>query len=128
MDILSNAVVTLLGLAGVGAFLSLLVNVGKKIGWVKDGQAAKVSAGLNLLALAGLYLFRVIKPDADWQGIDAQLGAFVAAVTPFIGYILQLFSAQQTHAVVTGLPVIGKSYSYDKYKALDAELGTTKGG
>ena len=69
MDI-GTLVATLAALAGVGALIAVLVNIGKTAGLVKDGQATTYVAGLNLLALIGLFALKVFKPDFDIGGLD----------------------------------------------------------
>ena len=55
-------------LAGFGAVIALLVNIGKALGVVKDGQAQNFSLVLNLAGVAALVALRVFTPDLDVAG------------------------------------------------------------
>ena len=44
---LENILMIIAGLAGLGAFVSILINVLKKIGIIKDGQSEQWYQGIN---------------------------------------------------------------------------------
>lgn len=98
------------GLAGVAALIALLINVGKTAGVIKDGQAGTVSAGLNLLGLAGLLALKVFAPDTSVIEIDTQLSRFAEVGLVLLTYISQLLVSKGAHLAVKGVPVIGKSF------------------
>lgn len=114
-------ITTLLGqflaLAGVGALIALLINIGKQVGIVKDGDTPTWVTGLNLLGLVGLFVLRVVRPDADIGQLDgiastiAQIGVLVLAL------ITQIGSAKVAHAAVRGAAVIGYSFSVKRAQA-----------
>lgn len=99
------------GLAGFAALIALVINILKAAGWVKDGQAGTVSAGLNLLGLAGLFALKVFSPDLDLSVVDAQVSDFVQVGVVVFTYILQLLASKGAHAAIKGVPVIGYSHT-----------------
>ena len=78
-------------LAGIAAFITCLINIGKTVGLVKDGQASDYSLGLNLLGMVILFLVGVAKPDVNIQGLDSQAGIIASVLMLVFGYFWQLF-------------------------------------
>ena len=117
-----NSLVIFFGsLAGVGAFISCLVNIGKTVGLVKDGQAQTYVVGLNLLGLVVLFVIGIVKPDANIQGLDAQAGTLASLLMVVFGFVWQLISSKLTHdKVLKGTPLIGTSFT------IQAELAKAK--
>jgi len=101
--------VQLAGLAGVGALIAFIINALKTFGVVQDGTAQNWSAGLNLLAMAGLLALRVFAPDYPLAETDAQIAQFVNVAVVVFGYVVQLLGSKITHVAVRNVPVIGKS-------------------
>lgn len=109
---LSKILTTFESLTGVAIFITALVNALKKVGLVKDGQAASWSAGLNLLFLTGLIVLQVIGKASLVPAIDYQAGVIAGIITTMIGLVYQIFLSQKTHnSVLAGLPVVGTSQS-----------------
>ena len=100
-----------MGLAGFAALIALLINIGKAAGWVKDGQAPIVSAGLNLLGLAGLFATKVFWPEVQIGVVDAQVSDFVQVGVVVFTYILQLLASKGANAAIKGVPVVGYSHT-----------------
>lgn len=98
-------------LAGVAALIGVVINVFKSLGIVKDGSAKTWSAALNMIGLAVLLLLRVYQPELDIGVWDQHAGQIANVLLVVFGYILQLLSSKVTHIAVTGVPVIGKSFS-----------------
>lgn len=96
---------------GFAAVVSLLVNVGKKFGIVKDGTADKWVAGFNLIGVVALYVARLVVPDFNPIVVDNALGE-VALIGGYIfGFVAMLVDSKVTYFASKGLPVIGTSYS-----------------
>lgn len=114
METLQQILALWLSLAGVGAGIALLINIGKTTGVVKDGQAQTWSAGLNLVGIVAVFVLKLVKPDLDWTFIDSQAQVLAEIGTLAFGFVLQLLSAKTTHAAVRNVPVIGKSYGSAK--------------
>ncbi|MEW6649315.1 MAG: hypothetical protein AB1453_03895 [Chloroflexota bacterium] len=107
----NQLLVSFLSLAGVGALISALVNVGKTIGWVKDGQAPVVVTGLNLVGMVALFALRLVRPDFDIGAADDLAQGIAQVLTVVLGFVIQLGSSRLTHAAVKNVPIVGKSYS-----------------
>ena len=104
-------------LVGIAALISVLINVLKLAGVVKDGDAPTWSAGLNLAGLVGLLLLKIFRPEIDLAAIDRQAAALAEVSIVLIGYITQLLSSKLTHLAIKQVPVIGASYSVNKNRA-----------
>ena len=98
-------------LAGIAALISLIINVLKVFGVVKDGTAQMWSAGLNLAAMAILFALKIFVPDADITAVDQKISLLVPVLTTVLGYIVQLLSSKLTYFAVKGLPIVGRSNS-----------------
>ena len=97
----------LAGLAGLGGLISVLVNLLKAIGVIKDGTSERWVQGFNLVAFIAVAVVYFMKVQVDWAQIDGWLGVLAT----FIGFVVQLFGSKVTYAVTRGAPVIGFSYS-----------------
>lgn len=107
----NELVILLASLGGVGAVIAMLINIGKSVGLVQDGQAKVYSAGLNILGLALLFAVKIFKPDFDVAGFDAQAAQFAAVATTVVAYLIEIGAADLAHNLLKGLPAIGKSFS-----------------
>ena len=63
----------MLSIGGLGAFVSVILNVLKSLGVVKDGQTATWIIGLNLLSVVALYAARVSGLEIDIKQEDQAL-------------------------------------------------------
>ena len=108
MDI-GTLVATLAALAGVGALIAVLVNIGKTAGLVKDGQATTYVAGLNLLALIGLFALKVFKPDFDIGGLDTQAAQIAQWLATAVALIVQIYGSKWAYGALKGVPVVGRA-------------------
>ena len=97
----------LAGLAGLGGLISVLVNLLKAIGLVKDGTSEQWVQGFNLIAFIAVAVVYFMKVQVDW----AQIDGWLEVLATFIGFVVQLFGSKVTYAVTRGAPVIGFSYS-----------------
>lgn len=104
-------------LVGVAACIAALINVFKTFGLVKDGDAGRWSAALNLAALAGLVALRVFAPSVAVEQLDAQAGIIAQILLIVLGYVVQLAGSESFHALLSRmrLPLIGKSHTEEKY-------------
>jgi hypothetical protein len=107
-------------LLGFGSLIAFLINLGKRAGWVRDGDAPKWSLGLNLAGMVLLAVVQVYRPDVDVAGIDAQVAAWVEVLATIAGLVLQLGSAKLTHTIVRGMPVIGVSHTVERGRRASA--------
>lgn len=110
-----NALVAQLAImGGFAALLAALVNIGKRAGWVKDGQAPAIVTGGNLLGLVVLFILGIVKPDFDLGAADQVFGQVAQIATLILGLIGQVLVSKGTHAALRGVPVVGKSFSAPK--------------
>ena len=99
-------------LVGVGALIAVLINIGKLIGFVKEGTAQNWSVGANIVGIVLLMIFHVFQPaNIDLGQIDTFAGSIAQILLIVVGLFVQLASSKLTHATVKGTAVIGKSYS-----------------
>ena len=105
------------GLAGFPAFVTVLVNVLKEFGIVKDGDAPKWVAGFNVTGLVALLVIVAIVPAFDVPNLDKSLMGLANFLTLVLGFVIQMGVSKFSYAQVKGLPVVGKSNSADAEKA-----------
>ena len=97
-------------LAGVAALVTALINVAKKLGIIKDGNAPMANLILNLI---GFVLFVIANvAGIPTAGIDAVLGSVAALLTALLGLLGQFVVSRAMHAGLRGVPLIGYSHSY----------------
>ena len=97
-------------LVGFAALASLLINVLKVFGVVKDGTAAKRVAGLNLAGVLTLLVAKQFFPELQIQPIDNMLGEIAVVGSYILSYVLMLLGSKLTYVATKGLPIIGKSH------------------
>ena len=99
-------------LLGMPFLISFIIDVLKQLKIVDDGTAAKWSAGLNLLAIAGLAIAMKFYPDFDYASLDAYVYQLGQALAVIVMFILQVVSTAKAHRVyVRGLGIRRFSYS-----------------
>ena len=104
---LEEIMLLLAGLSGLGGLISVLVNLLKVVGVVKDGTSEQWVQGFNLVAFIAVAVIYFAEFQVDW----AQLDGWLTVMATFIGFIVQLLSSKVTYSVTKGAPVIGFSYS-----------------
>ena len=100
------------GMAGLGAFVSMLINLLKAIGLVQDGQADKAFKVADLVIFVIVTVIYLTKAPVDWALVDEWL----VLLTALLGYVVSVFSGKFTHDTIKGTPLIGYSYSEKKLK------------
>jgi len=98
------------GMAGLGAFVSMLINLLKAIGLVQDGQADKAFKVADLIVFVAVMVVYLVKVQVDW----AQVDEWLVLLTALLGYVVSVFSGEFTHETIKGTPLIGYSYSEKK--------------
>lgn len=94
------------GLAGLGGFVSMLVNILKMVGVVKDGTSDKWFEGINLLAFAVVAVIFFLNVNIDW----AQVDDWLKVLSMLFGLVIQLLGGRVTYNTLRGIPVIGYSF------------------
>lgn len=101
----------LLSQQGFGAFVSMVVDVLKYVGLIKDGQAEYYTTGLNLAGLLGLFVVMAFFPGANIVLANSVLGKLAQIGVLVLGLVVELKTTSWVHAQLRGLPVLGYSYS-----------------
>jgi hypothetical protein len=106
-----NSLVAQFGaLAGFAALVAAIINILKSAGLVKPGQAQTYSAILNLVGLIVLLSLKIFQPQADVAYLDGQAAQIANVLIVVAGYVVQLGGAKLMHLLLTGTPVVGKSF------------------
>lgn len=105
-------ITTLLGdfmkLGGFAALVSVLVDIGKRFGIVKDGDAPTWVTGINLVGLVIFFVAKVV--NFDFAGLDpvfAQVATVLAALLALVG---QVAVSRFAHFTLQGVKVIRFSH------------------
>lgn len=111
-------------LAGLAALIAALVNVFKTFGLVKDGDAGRWSAALNLVGITALVGLRIFAPAVTLEVVDANAAALANILLIVLGYVVQIGVSQKTHFTLSAakVPLIGKSFWEATHVALTAEI------
>jgi hypothetical protein len=96
---------------GVVALITILVNVLKWAGVVKDGTASVWSMVLNGIGMVTFIVVKIVKPDTDLMILDTNMSLIAQVLSLLFTYVLQLGGSKLVHFILKGLPVIGKSFS-----------------
>ena len=119
-----DSVLLIIGsLVGFSAFAAILVNIGKWANIVKDDDADKWVAGINLIGVLALYGAMTFIPNFDPSKIDTALMEIANVATYMFSFVLMLFGSRLTYIRVKNLPVIGTSFSPNAVTKL---LGSSK--
>lgn len=108
---LPQLLTSFLALAGFAALTAAVINAGKFIGLIADGQAPNVSIALNVAGFAALVILRLFKPDFDVAGADSVLATVASILTGILALGGQLGFTKIINNGLKGLPVIGYSHS-----------------
>ena len=98
---------------GLTALVSLLVNVGKAVNAVKDGQAEVAVKLLNFIVFVGLFILGNSKAEADVWEIDAWAGTLAEAGTLLLPFFIAFgnWLSPKIHEIIKGTPLVGYSHS-----------------
>lgn len=107
MDFLGDILGIITGLTGLGILISMLVNVLKMFGLIKDGTSDKVVKIFDVLVFVAVTVVYFMKFEVNWQEVDA----YIILAGHFIGLIAQIGSSGVAYKALKGTPVIG--YSFD---------------
>ena len=82
---------------GVAALVSVIVDALKRWGLVKDGDAPKWSAAINLVFLAALVAARYFAPQFSVEFLDNQASLLSQIAAFVLSYIFQLSFSAKVH-------------------------------
>jgi hypothetical protein len=121
---LENILMIIAGLAGLGAFVSILISVLKKIGIIKDGQSEQWYQGISLLVFLAVTVVYFLKVPIVWSEINEWL----KLLTFVLGYVIQILGGQLTYNTIKGTPLLGFSYEKNEQRALAKKEAARKVG
>jgi hypothetical protein len=98
-------------LVGFAALVSVVINILKMFGVVKDGTADKWVAGFNLAGILTLYGLRLFVPDFDATSADSAMQEMALVASYIVSYVGMLLGSKLTYIATKDLPVIGYSNS-----------------
>lgn len=105
---LEDILLLLAGLTGLGTLISVIVNLLKIVGIIKDGTSETWYQILNLGAFIAVAVIYFAKIKVDWSQIDQWL----ILLSALIGYVLQILGGKLTYTAIGGkLPILGYSFS-----------------
>lgn len=115
MEEIHNLVLSFGTLVGFAALVAILINVLKTFGVVKDGDAPKWSAILNLAGLIGLSVAKIVWPDLAISAVDSVAGQVAEILVVVFSYVVQIVVSNKTHNALVDahVPLIGKSFSLE---------------
>jgi len=110
---LENILMIVAGLAGLGAFVSILISVLKKIGVIKDGQSEQWYQGISLFVFLAVTVVYFLKVPIVWSDVNEWL----KLLTFILGYVIQILGGQLTYNTIKGTPLLGFSYEKNQQRA-----------
>ena len=114
---IKQIVSTAASLVGFGALISILVNIAKTVGWIKNDQATLWVVGGNLALILAVYVLQFFGQVDILTVLDAQVGTFAGILVMTSGFVLQVLSSKATHYALKGTPLVGKSFTLEAEKA-----------
>ena len=118
---LENILMIVAGLAGLGAFVSILINVLKKIGVIKDGNSEQWYQGISLFVFLAVAVVYFLKVPVVWSDVNEWL----KLLTFILGYVIQILGGQLTYRTIKGTPLLGFSYEKNQQR-LEAKAKAEK--
>jgi hypothetical protein len=110
---LENILMIIAGLAGLGAFVSIFINVLKKLGVIKDGQSEQWYQGISLFVFLAVAVVYFLKVPVVWSDVNEWL----KLLTFVLGYVIQMLGGQLTYNTIKGTPLLGFSYEKNQQRA-----------
>jgi hypothetical protein len=101
------------GSGAIAAAIALVIDLFKRFGLVKDGDAGKWSAALNLLGLTAFTVFFLFNPNVAFAEVDESLRLVMQVVGIVLALVLQLRTTPAVHNEGTWYAIPG-FYSFDR--------------
>lgn len=109
LEDLAATIKTLAGFALLGA---AVLNAGKYLGWIKDGQSKEYTLIYQAVLFTGVLVAQLTGRSDLVPIFDEQAGAFALLINSVLAFALQLYGARLAHEqILAGFPLIGKSFS-----------------
>lgn len=104
------------GLLGLAALATFSINLAKSQGWIADGQAVNVQAGIALVVVLVGYGARLFGVELDWSQIDSVAGTLAQLGGLLVVFATQIGFGKIVHGAVKGTSGVGFSYSEEAKK------------
>lgn len=108
---LEQILTIVLSLGGVAAFIAALINTGKAIGLVQDGQAPTYSLLANVVLFVAVAILGVFAPATDLGSLDGIAKQLSEILVLVLGLATQLGLTKNFAEWLKGLPIVGYSHS-----------------
>ena len=86
------------GSGAIASAVALVIDIFKQFGLVKDGDAGKWSAALNLLGLTAFTVFFLFNPNVAFAQVDESLRLVMQVVGVVLALVLQLRTTPAVHS------------------------------
>jgi len=106
-------------LGALGGVISMLVNVLKSFGVIKDDQSEKWVGIINLIVYIIVAVIFFLNVPADW----AQVNGYLEVAAVILGYLVQILGSKLAYPLLKGTPAIGYSYSLEKDRQKTEAVG-----
>lgn len=111
IDMLRTTIVGVGSLTGLALVITMVVNVLKFKGIVKDGTSQNWVAALNVVSIAVLYVLKVLKFNVDFSQLNDAITVIYQASVMLISFFWANFASKFGYSAVKNVAVIGKSYN-----------------
>lgn len=113
LNVMLEISVAFASLIGIAALVTILVQIGKLIGFVQDATANKWAAGLNLLFFIALVLLGIFRPDLTLDFLDGYAGRIAQVLVYLLGFVIQITRSKPIYDAMKAarVPLLSKSYS-----------------
>jgi len=103
-----------LALGGAAALVTVVINILKTLGIVKDGQSKTWSFILNAGMLAGMVVLKLFIPGLLVEVADNYLNVAAQILVSILGLVaLMVPVSTKVHETIKGTAIVGKSYSLE---------------
>ena len=109
-DIISGILEKLFSLGGIGGLVSIVLDLLKRFGVVKDGAAPVWNAVASLIIAVLMLVFPLFNITVDWTVVDSTASIITQVLSAIAGFIGLFGITKFTHFVFRGSP-IGFSHS-----------------
>lgn len=100
-------------LIGTAALVTVLVQIGKLVGFISDGTSSIWAAWLNLGCFIVLVLLGIFRPDLTLDFLDGYAGRIAQVLIYILGFIVQIMGSKPIYVGLksAGVPLLGFTLS-----------------
>jgi hypothetical protein len=113
LDTILKIAIGFASLVGVSQLNTVLVQIGKLIGLVKDTTAAAWAAGLNIAFFGVLVYFGVFQPWVMVNVLDGYAAQLAEIALFVLGFVIQITGSKRAYDAIKAsrVPLLSKSFS-----------------